>query len=338
MTIVHRKGSKNLYMDFVVKGKRVCKSTGTSDPQKAREIEAQARRKALLECSSVSTHSLQGAVERGMSTRWARTKDREKVRRRLHKALEFFGADTPLESIKAKDVASYRDWLVASGKAPGTVNRYLANLKTLFKMAQEEWEVVDMVPRIKLLKEAEHRLRFFSEQELETVLEHLREAGKDDLADLYEVLVDTGMRLGEALGLTSANVDLEQGVITLYGDQVKSGKVRAIPMTDRVREILQVRLADGTGDGRHPFRMSKFHVSHTMQDTLKKVGLYGDGLCVHSLRHTFASRLVQKGVPLYTVKDLLGHQSIQMTERYSHLRRDDLGNAIQLLNVNSPAA
>lgn len=188
-----------------------------------------------------------------------------------------------------------------------------------------------------LKKEDNRRMKFLSEEELNNLLEELN---KHSYSVYLMALIsaDCGLRAGEIFKLTWADVSLEEKMLFLR--DTKNGKNRFAYMTDRVAEEFS-KLKQG--DGNEFVFQSKTggkidHVSRTFERAVKALGL-NDGITdrrqkvvFHSLRHTFASRLVQKRVSLYEVKELLGHSDIAMTQRYSHLANETLREAVSKLN------
>ena len=145
----------------------------------------------------------------------------------------------------------------------------------------------------------------------------------------------TGMRFGEIANLRWADVDLFQGIIMLRN--TKSGKNRPAYMTPDIQKMLAAR---GPGDpeklvfpARGTDNKPHYMVSHVYYDTVKK--LFNSGISdkkqwvnFHTLRHTFASWLVEKGTDIYLVKDLLGHYDLSMTMRYAHIGNNQLKQAV----------
>ena len=188
-----------------------------------------------------------------------------------------------------------------------------------------------------LKKEDNRRMKFLSEEELNNLLEELK---KHSYSVYLMALIsaDCGLRAGEIFKLTWADVSLEEKMLFLR--DTKNGKNRFAYMTDRVaEEFSKIK----QGEGNEFVFQSKTggkidHVSRTFERAVKALGL-NDGITdrrqkvvFHSLRHTFASRLVQKRVSLYEVKELLGHSDIAMTQRYSHLANETLREAVSKLN------
>lgn len=188
-----------------------------------------------------------------------------------------------------------------------------------------------------LKKEDNRRMKFLSDEELNNLLEELK---KHSYSVYLMALIsaDSGLRAGEIFKLTWADVSLEEKMLFLR--DTKNGKNRFAYMTNRVAEEFS-KLKQGEGN-EFVFQSktgSKIeHVSRTFERAVKALGL-NDGITdrrqkvvFHSLRHTFASRLVQKRVSLYEVKELLGHSDIAMTQRYSHLANETLRQAVARLN------
>jgi len=217
--------------------------------------------------------------------------------------------------------------------SPATVNRKLACLKTLFNKAIE-WGYLEVSPcaRVKKLKEDNQRTRFLKKEEIERFLAH----SSLELQEIFTILIHTGMRKGELQKLKWADLDFNRGLIGLF--QTKSGKIRYIPMTEAVKAALlkrRIKKQSETwvfpGDSGKPFNFRK-----AFETARKKAGL--NDLRVHDLRHTFASHLCMSGADIMTVKELLGHSSLKMTERYSHLTDYHKAQAVAMLEKSLPFA
>ena len=188
-----------------------------------------------------------------------------------------------------------------------------------------------------LKKEDNRRMKFLSDEELNNLLEELKKRSYSVYL-MALISADCGLRAGEIFKLTWADVSLEEKMLFLR--DTKNGKNRFAYMTNRVAEKFS-KLTQGEGN-EFVFQSKAggkiYHVSRTFERAVKALGL-NDGITdrrqkvvFHSLRHTFASRLVQKRVSLYEVKELLGHSDIAMTQRYSHLANETLRQAVARLN------
>jgi integrase len=219
-------------------------------------------------------------------------------------------------------------WL-AEGVTEKTVNRRLAYLSRMLTWAaRREW--IQKVPHIERCKESAGRLRWQTPAEEAEMIRLLTEQERDDLADLVAMLADTGCRRSELLNLKWEDVD--DGWIRLW--ETKGGGSRSVPMTRRVRAVLENRTRAASKDAGPFTSVNPRHLEAGWNKARKEMGLSGDrGFTPHCLRHGCASRLVQAGVPILTVKELLGHQKVETTLIYAHLAPRNLEEAIRSLEV-----
>ncbi|GFO55585.1 hypothetical protein GMSM_25920 [Geomonas sp. Red276] len=326
---VYKRG-KVFVMDFVINGERVFKSTGKTTKREARAVETAERAKILSGATTqqkAAKLSLSDAIDQTYETKWKSNKDGYGSYRRAVKLVEHMGNVT-LQSIGDDAVERLVRKLESTGVEPSTINRYLAPLKTILKHHRLQADF------IKLRKEKTGRIRVLSKDEELRVIELLRESvskGKkgyyQDAADMVIVLLDTGMRLSELLNLRYEDVSFSNNLISIWIN--KGDRPRSLPMTKRVRTIMEQRQETGRDK---PFTVSVDEAERAWQWVRAEMGLSRDKEFVpHSLRHTCASRLVNGGVDLYVVKELLGHSSIQITERYAHLSPTKLVQAVEAL-------
>ena len=264
------------------------------------------------------------------------------IRQRLRYWSDRLG-DRPAKSVMNTDIEDARLDL-AQGRLPGhrhkrkkapravaTVNRYLATLKSVFLLAIENEKVTrNPFRKVKLQKENNARVRFLTEEEEARILK----AVPKPYQAMILFAIHTGMRFSEQTKLKWEEVDFRQRVVKIRDS--KSGKARHIPLNTVVLDVLKgIPRSIGC-----PF---VFYTENGTQRTLmarqwpgwlKQAGV--ENFHWHDLRHTFASRLVMRGVDLYTVKELLGHQSIEMTQRYAHLGPDFLKQSVEVL-VQQPS-
>jgi len=214
-----------------------------------------------------------------------------------------------------------------------TVNRALALLRHLLRLAHEEWELLNAVPRIRMEREAEGRLRWLTSEEATRLLDACRKSRNEHLTDLVEFALFTGMRRGEVLGLTWERVDRARGVVLL--DVTKSSKRREVPLNSRADAVLARRGSRSSGLVFGIRRWDRFRSA--WENAVERAKLAD--FHFHDLRHTFASWAVQRGASLQEVKDLLGHHSLAMTLRYGHLAPEHLRTAVARLDaaLSAPA-
>lgn len=209
-----------------------------------------------------------------------------------------------------------------------TVNIRCLLLSAMLTMAYKH-NLIIRKPEIPKFKVDRKPPRWYSDEEINIILNGVGPAVKDFII----VLLNTGMRRGELQRLKWTDIDLINRKIMISIS--KSHKFRVIPINDKLYEHLhelfsrnkdgQTHLFEGKITGKP--RCVEYY-TQAMERELKKLHIKGN---VHACRHTFASRLVQKGVSIYEVSKLLGHASVQTTQIYAHLRNDDLQNAVNKL-------
>lgn len=331
MTVYRRKGSKTFVMNFTVNGVRVFKTTGETTKREAKAAE-HAERKKMLKQSKQSPEEKRAktliltAIENTYESRWKHTKDSQRSYRRAINLAAITG-NIPLSNINETVILHLTKTLESRGSKPATINRYLTNLKTILKDHKQP------VDGIKLRKEGNGRIRVLSKEEEVKIVNLFRETEHDerryyfaDMGDLVEVLCDSGCRLGEMLALTYECVNYDTGLISIW---ISKGRPRSIPMTKRTRSILLTRQASNPVK---PFSMKSYQVSTAWNWARKEMGLEQDSQFVpHALRHTCASRMVNKGVDPVTVMTWMGHADISTTMIYMHLDPAKLASAVSAL-------
>lgn len=330
---VYKRGQKGVfYMNFMYKGQRVVKSTGKFTKREAKQVEAIELQKLMNEATLTPQERaartlLSEAIQQVYQARWKANKDGEFSHNRALRILDLLG-DLPVGKIDQDKVEHLIGLLDATGIEVSTVNRYLAILKTILRHKKQEWDI------IKMRKERTGRIRVITHDEEKQLVSLFTDGhtGKKDkhfpqVADLVIILVDTGMRLNEALRLRYEEIDFKANLLTIWVN--KADKPRSIPMTKRVRGILEARQA---GNPAKPFDITMYQAENAWKSIRRKMGLEKDKeFVLHALRHTCASRLVNRGVDLYVVKEWLGHSTIQVTEKYAHLAPGKLVHAAKML-------
>jgi integrase len=288
--------------------------------------------------------TLAQAAERYLASK-TRKRTIEADRRQLELLKAEFGEETPLADITASRISAYKAKRLAAVRKIGegeaaverrlsaaAVNRPLALLRHLLRLAHEEWGELDVVPKIRTEKEPQGRLRWLTQEEAINVLAACKKSRNVALADLVEFSLFAGVRRGEALGLTWDRVDRARGVIRL--ELTKSGRRREVPLSSNADAVLARRWTPGAkGDVFGSRNWNSFRSA--WEKALAAAGV--EGFRFHDLRHTFASWLVQRGRTLKEVQEALGHQTIAMTMRYSHLAPDHLRAAVAALDDVLPA-
>ena len=246
----------------------------------------------------------------------------------LRKLVEEFG-QLPLNGITTKKIESYlarkRD---QEGVSIPTTNRYLATLKTMFKMAVR-WGYLGYNPAepVKTLKEESNIPDALTDQQLEQLLNELPGYARV----IATLAADTGMRRSEMAQLQWSNIEFDERMIIVQGSTAKNDEFRVIPMTDRVHNLLQELYQQNQESKIKQLQVLPWKdIKKSLHSAGVRAGI--GHVHLHMLRHTFATRLRDKGVPLDRIKELLGHKTMEMVLRYAKARPQQLKEAIEALN------
>ena len=243
--------------------------------------------------------------------------------------------DIPLRHIDVAKLEALTANLVKNGKAPGTIAKILGIVRQVWNHAvsRDVLNIPCPVKRVKKPKKDAARQRFLTPEEAAMLLQALY-ARSLDTHDEALLALFCGLRAGEIHNLTVADCTLATKTILMR--DTKNKKDRHAYMPPEVEEMLTRRMK-----GREPQALifpaeggeMRRWVSSTFDRAVAELG-FNKGitdarqkLVFHSLRHTFASWLVQRGTPIYEVAKLLGHSTVRMTERYSHLAPDTVRQA-----------
>jgi excisionase family DNA binding protein len=240
----------------------------------------------------------------------------------------FFG-DQELNSITPLIIERYRAERLKTRVTKSTVNRETTLMKTMFRLAID-WGLTDTNPVTKV--------RLFPEKDTlkERILrieeeEPLLAACPAHLRPLVVVALHTGMRRGEILNLRWTQVDLEKGLIRV--ENTKAGKNRLIPVNDALlaafRALQAAERPSGLVFANPRTGMPFTEVKKSFKSACRAAGIRD--LRFHDLRHTFATRLIEAGADIITVKELLGHFSVRVTQRYTHPSQAQKRRAVDLL-------
>jgi integrase len=260
---------------------------------------------------------------------------------RLHLS-PFFGS-MKLTKIGPAEIEEFKAKKLAEGQSKKSINNHLTALRKVLSLAVE-WDLIPKAPKVKGFK-VKHNEYITEEQFLSfDEAERLVHTAATEWRTFIVVALKTGLRVGELLALKWEDVDVVVGQLivrrTLWHGQEgppKGGRNRKVPLSDEAVAALKAhRHLKGPyvfceTDGR---RLTHSRVKDVVPSACRKAQL-AKRLTTHALRHTFASHLVMRGVSLMAVKELLGHESIEMTLRYSHLSPDVKRDAVKLLDTPS---
>ncbi len=246
----------------------------------------------------------------------------------------FFGR-MRLDEIGPREIERFKAHLLDKGLMAKSVNNYLSTLRRLLTTAVE-FNLISHVPPIKWLKCPPPEFDFFDYVEAARLVA----AVDDGWRPMLVTALKTGMRLGELLALRWEDVDLVAGRLVVRRAVArgivgtpKNGRTREIPLSEDLLHLLKAHrhlrgeLVFCKSDGA---MFQKNETKHPLWRACKRAGLRLIGW--HCLRHTFASHLVMRGAPMKAVQELLGHATMEMTMRYSHLSPDVRRDAVKLLD------
>lgn len=241
--------------------------------------------------------------------------------------------------LKRIDVRNYIARRTSEGVKPGTINRELRCFSAAINFVRLEHDRVDLPnPAQRIgLPEPECRVRWVTREQARALLKAAAvHAKRPHLVSFMRLAFHTGCRKTELLGLEWDRVDLDRKLLIFEAQHTKGGKRRTVPLNAEAISALRDQRA--WVNQRCPGARWVFAVRNTARLTTVQKGFKAacvragiEDFRVHDMRHTCASWLVIAGVSLYVVKDLLGHSSITVTERYAHLSPDQARSAVQLL-------
>lgn len=259
----------------------------------------------------------------------ATVKDYKECLRRLSESF----SGTRLSALSPFLVEKHKQQRIQAG-ARVRANRELAVLKSVFNRCRE-WKLFEgenPVESVKMLKEPRQRLRFLEPDEEGRLLE----VAHDPLRSIILVGIHTGLRLrSEALTLKWCDVDLSRRTLTVQAGYAKNGQTRTVPMNSSVLAALSRLKGQAKGEFVFTTRTGKPYDSiRTGFESACKMASLSD-VTPHTLRHTFATRLIENGVDLRTVQELGGWSQIKMLERYGHVSPSRKVDAVEGLVRNS---
>lgn len=318
MASVYKRGN-TWWVRFQFDGQEVRKSARTASKSEAREfladLQAQYRKIALGGRPRVSFEDAVVAyMEEHFPTMRPQTvrSYQQSVRRILP---EFKGKF--LDEITRRDIAKF-EAKERKRVSPSKVNHYRAALSGIFKVAiRHDWIETNPCRDLDPIKLDNKRFRYLSPAEWRAIRQHIPEP----FLSIAEVSLLRGMRLGEIVNLEWRDINEDRDEIVIRDS--KNRLPRAIPL-EGAREVFRRQPANGRlifpGRFGRPLRVD--NASARINAAAKDAGI--EDFTAHDLRHTYASWYVQRGGDLYRLQLILGHKSPTMTQRYAHLRTDDL--------------
>jgi integrase len=355
------KRGRTYWFHFWWNGEHIQRSTRQGNPRVARQMEA-AHKTALAKGELGILERKPAATLKEFSQRfvdYVQTRSAEKPKtvefyaQQMARLLEFEPlASARLDAIDESLIEKFVQWRSQQASRAGanrkkkvpaksrrvisaaTVNRSLATLRKLLRLAHE-WRLINRIPRVRLLP---------GERNREFILTHAQERlylemATQPLNDVATLILDTGLRIGEALALEWSDIHLEPASGAKFGYlHVRDGKSRFarrnVPLTARVRAMLESRTAEAKAlavfaeSAARPMLNSPLdHLHRELCEALKMSGEF----VLHSLRHTYGTRLGEAGADAFTIMRLMGHSSVTVSQRYVHPTPEALEWAVERL-------
>jgi integrase len=234
-----------------------------------------------------------------------------------------------LDAITVEEVEGYRNHRASSVKQK-TADNDLMRLRRLFALC-EAWGLCEKNParKVKLFRPESQKTRVLSDEEANAVLEK----APAWLQGCIRFTLATGLRASELLSLTWEAVDLRERSLKVSAETAKSKRSRVIPLNSDAVEVLKSLPRPIQGEAR-VFPRHYLALRKAWETACKEAGV--NGATWHTLRHTFTTRLIESGADLESVRLLLGHSTLVMVMKYSHVRPEHLRGAVTLLEKNYP--
>lgn len=314
ITVRYRESRDKWIVTETHNGKRhQCSFEGTKDGKRQADEYAAARQAAINDArfnGEVMGRQLRRTFLEGIE-RWIDEYDVTSQVKAIKPVVAYMGPSVMLgiESVdKARQMA--KD-LRQRGRSQSTINNHVQVVKRVLNLAYREWEWISQPLGDKLKKPNPKNERhvYLTEGDLRRLLQAIPDSRGDDKKVIALAAV-TGLRQGELLSLDPSNVS--GGRIILRPNQTKSGKARVVPVPLDAQEWLRDL----------PFKSAHYTIRHTFETARMAIGR--KDLRFHDLRHSYASLLAQAGESMTRVRDLLGHSSLLVTSRYTHMFDRDL--------------
>lgn len=328
MSLFKRKDSSVWWIKITVNGRTIQKSTGTPDKNKAQEFHDKLKAQ-LWEQTKLGTkrgYSWNEAVVRWLNETQLKA---SRVDDLCHlRWLDQYFNSVELGEINRDTLDRIIQAKLATQVTNSTVNRMLALIRAILRKAAYEWEWLDKIPKIRLLKEPTRRIRWITPLEVDALLLEL----PYHLKAMVRFSLETGLRRANVTGLQWSQIDLTRCCAWIHPDQAKARRAIAVPLSQAAMEIIREQ------QGKHPsqvftYRGKSVHQVNTKawHQALKRAGI--DDFRWHDLRHTWASWHVQAGTPLHVLQELGGWESVEMVRRYAHLSSEHLAGYVDKLST-----
>ncbi len=333
------KESQIWWMSFTVNGKPYRKSTETADKKLAEKVYAKVLTLVVegkwFDFDEGKQHTFEDLTDRYLKEHSAinKTKGSYENDKNYIRHLSKVFAGLTLDKITPKLISEYKTLRTIEGAKPQTVKHEMICLNHCFNLAVKEWEWIKFNPcqRVKLPRVSNQIDRWLTIDEEERLLNACYD--RHWLSDVIIFALHTGMRQGEIINLRWQDVDVLRKTATLH--KTKNKEKRTVPLNNTVIELLKGKSKVVSMSGyvftQNGDQTTKREVQRQFSTVLKRAKI--TDFRFHDLRHTFATRLAQSGVDIYTIAKLLGHKDIRMTQRYAHHCPESIRYGVDILDT-----
>jgi len=345
-----RRKSSVWWYQFRMAGRRIRESTGTDKATLARKAEERRRRELERALVGLPANEPERRIRtvREALRQYAETfplhhrRSTVVVVEMRRKPLERLLGDFMTADLTEARILQY----IAKRKGEGASNRTInMEIMLLSQALGSTWRA--LWPRVRRLEENRNAGRALSAEEEAKILEAAMHNQSPLIYPYLMVLLWTGLRAGEALGLTWGRVDLEHGEITVGSSKTAAGAGRVVPIAGPLRAVLEFYRGAMTArfgplrDDWYVFPACRTKRAAVPERPALSLKTAWRSVCkaagvkcrLHDLRHTFCSRMAERGVPEYVMIDLMGHVGAAMLRRYSHVRAEARRAAIEALEA-----
>jgi len=248
---------------------------------------------------------------------YSQSKSYNVVQGKANELITIIGKSKNIKSIDHQAIQKVITTLRSNNNSPATINSKLALLSKILNHAYNV-RYISSKPLITYAKVHNEKIAWIDLELEHKVIGHFVSNQQQLIADLVPFAINTGMRIGEIINLQPEHID--SGYIRIWDS--KNNISRSIPMNDIVKSIVKLNpdLFTMLNYDKVRYQWNQMQAALDIPD-----------VTIHTLRHTFCSRLVQKGVPLTVIQQLAGHTTITTTLRYTHLKNENLEDAVNCL-------
>lgn len=342
MSVIKRGNSKYWYIQFQLNGKTYIRSSRTVEKRLAEQMEREWKRQlhANQFLGQKERISFGDAIDGFIKTKQGIANHKNLLIQRCV-IFRLYSVHRYIDEITSQEMERLKRDRFSEGVGDATVKHMFNLVRGAWKYARRMGYQVSefQIPNIKTPK---HRLRYLSFDEEKLLLKELNplregnglrpykeradqiKRAMQDAYDLVIILLDTGARYGEIANIEWSNINLPDRSIRLWRPKVRNESI--LFLTDRAYRILSLRHQNKASQ--YVFMNKKGgprgYAAQAIRKAMKRAGL--SDCTIHTLRHTHATRLIQNGMNIYEVKEVLGHSDIKTTMRYAHLEQRDVSS------------